>query len=193
MGVPEATTFPSREDTSQVRLLHDLAKIHATFDDPNLVSRAGPGTGDGAGLPGGPAGAGGGAQASQITSGQLTHHQRTSSTVLPGGCGWVPLSNASRPSRSEKTWAPSTLGRSCGGTCCSWARCSGCCWPSWRVWRRCCLAGRRWRSSQSTPSKTGLRPQEQGAAFGYTKIQGKSLLVRGLNVPLAASDAAGSW
>jgi len=25
-----------------VRLLHDLAKIHATFDDPNLVSRAGP-------------------------------------------------------------------------------------------------------------------------------------------------------
>src|SRR5690348_15111627 len=41
MGVAEATTFPSREDTSQVRLLHDLAKIHATFDDPNLVSRAG--------------------------------------------------------------------------------------------------------------------------------------------------------
>jgi hypothetical protein len=32
---------PSGEDTSQVRLLHDLAKIHATFDDPNLVSRAG--------------------------------------------------------------------------------------------------------------------------------------------------------
>jgi hypothetical protein len=24
-----------------VRLLHDLAKIHASFDDPNLVSRAG--------------------------------------------------------------------------------------------------------------------------------------------------------
>jgi hypothetical protein len=24
-----------------VRLLHELAKIHATFDDPNLVSRAG--------------------------------------------------------------------------------------------------------------------------------------------------------
>jgi len=41
MGVAEATTFPGREDTSQVRLLHDLAKIHTTFDDPNLVSRAG--------------------------------------------------------------------------------------------------------------------------------------------------------
>ena len=24
-----------------MRLLHDLAKIHAKFDDPNLVSRAG--------------------------------------------------------------------------------------------------------------------------------------------------------
>ena len=24
-----------------MRLLHDLGKIHATFDDPNLVSRAG--------------------------------------------------------------------------------------------------------------------------------------------------------
>jgi hypothetical protein len=33
--------FPGREDTSQVRLLHDLAKIHARFGDPNLVSRAG--------------------------------------------------------------------------------------------------------------------------------------------------------
>ena len=31
----------SRKDTSQVRLLHELAKIHATFDDPNLVSHAG--------------------------------------------------------------------------------------------------------------------------------------------------------
>src|SRR6266480_7941046 len=32
---------PGGEDTSQVRLLHDLAKINATFDDPRLVSRAG--------------------------------------------------------------------------------------------------------------------------------------------------------
>ncbi len=28
------------EYTSQVQLLHELAKIHATFDDPHLVSRA---------------------------------------------------------------------------------------------------------------------------------------------------------
>jgi hypothetical protein len=31
----------SGEDTSQVRLLHELAKIDARFDDPHLVSRAG--------------------------------------------------------------------------------------------------------------------------------------------------------
>ena len=31
----------SREDTFQVRLLHELAKISVTFDDPHLVSRAG--------------------------------------------------------------------------------------------------------------------------------------------------------
>ena len=29
------------QDTSQVRLLHEFAKIHATFDDPHLVSQAG--------------------------------------------------------------------------------------------------------------------------------------------------------
>jgi hypothetical protein len=33
--------LPGREDTSQVRLLHELAKIDVTFDDPHLVSRAG--------------------------------------------------------------------------------------------------------------------------------------------------------
>ena len=32
---------PGGEDTSQVRLLHELAKTRASFDDPNLVSRAG--------------------------------------------------------------------------------------------------------------------------------------------------------
>jgi hypothetical protein len=32
---------PAREDTSQVRSLHSLASTHASFDDPNLVSRTG--------------------------------------------------------------------------------------------------------------------------------------------------------
>ena len=30
-----------REDTPQVQLSHDPLKTHASFDDPNLVSRAG--------------------------------------------------------------------------------------------------------------------------------------------------------
>ena len=43
LGRWELLTLPCRagEDTSQVRLLHDPAKTHASFDDPNLVSRAG--------------------------------------------------------------------------------------------------------------------------------------------------------
>src|SRR6266496_3384255 len=41
MGVNEASSTLVREDTLQVRLLHSLAKTHASFDDPNLVSHAG--------------------------------------------------------------------------------------------------------------------------------------------------------
>jgi len=41
MGVAEATVVEPERNTSQVRLLHELAKIHATFDDSHLVSQAG--------------------------------------------------------------------------------------------------------------------------------------------------------
>jgi len=41
MGVAETSTFRAEGTPPQVRLFHDLAKIHTTFDDPNLVSRAG--------------------------------------------------------------------------------------------------------------------------------------------------------
>ena len=41
MGVAESYHVPSGEDTPRVRLLHGPEKIHATFDDPHLVSRAG--------------------------------------------------------------------------------------------------------------------------------------------------------
>lgn len=36
-----SASIPGREDTSQVRLSHDVVKVHATFDDPDLVSHAG--------------------------------------------------------------------------------------------------------------------------------------------------------
>src|SRR5215467_3772557 len=41
MGVAEGFHHLVRRSTCQVRLLHGLAKTHASFDDPNLVSRAG--------------------------------------------------------------------------------------------------------------------------------------------------------
>jgi hypothetical protein len=187
MRVPEAT---SREDTSRVRLLHDLAKIHATYDDPDLVPVMALACRAGLLVL---------AEEPRRARLRAANYHTISGRAVPSclasaaGCRSRTPRGPRGPREARRPGHRPRWGRSCGGTCCSWARCTGCCWPSWRVWRRCCLAGRRWRSSQSTPSKTGLRPQEQGAAFGYTKIQGKSLLVRGLNVPLAASDAAGSW
>jgi hypothetical protein len=52
-----------------------------------------------------------------------------------------------------------------------------------------------WRVAALPPrhrlaAKTRLRAPQQGAAFGHTKIQGKSLLVRGLNA-LAATRLRG--
>jgi hypothetical protein len=41
MGVAEASITLVRRSTCHVRLLHGLTKIHASFDDPHLVSRAG--------------------------------------------------------------------------------------------------------------------------------------------------------
>jgi hypothetical protein len=58
---------------------------------------------------------------------------------------------------------------------------------SWRGGRRCCPARRRWRSSISARCRSGSTgTPSRGAGFGHTKIQGKSLLVRGLNA-LAAT------
>jgi hypothetical protein len=42
MGVPEASTFRAERTPCKGRLLHDPVKISARFDDPNLVSLAGP-------------------------------------------------------------------------------------------------------------------------------------------------------
>ena len=41
MGVAEASSTRFERTPRQVRLLHGLAKTHASFDDPNLVSHAG--------------------------------------------------------------------------------------------------------------------------------------------------------
>ena len=193
-----------------MRLLHELAKIHATFDDRHLVSHAGlvpvmalaqrAGLGDLAGehvriarpcgvnaqlkvaLPG---------RRDDRRGGQHRRHgpaapRRPAGSVRrdPGAvhAGVVPA----RPSP--------------GATCCSCRRCTGRCWRNWPAGPRCCPArarSRSWTSIRSRNGSTGT--PKQGAAFGHTKIQGKSLLVRGLNVlaatictPLAAPVIAGT-
>ena len=174
-----------------MRLLHSLAKTHASFDDPNLVSHAGlvpvmalaqrAGLGDLVAehvRPGGECGvnahlkvpclvAGMAAGADSIDDMDLLRHGAM--TALFGGIR-----------------APSTLGSHLRsytwGNVASWRRRAGSSWRSWRGRRRCCPARTRWRSSISTRCRSGsTATSKQGAKFGHTKIQGKSLLVRGLN------------
>jgi len=187
--------IPSGEDTSQVRLLHDLAKIHATFDDPNLVSRAGlvpvmalaqrAGLGDLAGehvriarrcgvnpqvkVPGIVAGMIGGADS--IDDLDLLRHGAMG--ALFGGVR-----------------APSTLGSFLRSF--TWGNVL----QLGKVSRL--VLGELARRAPLLPSKDVLAfvdidsqqkrvygHKKQGAGFGHTKIQGKSLLVRGLNALVA--------
>src|ERR671931_2725082 len=41
MGVLQASIYPVREDSSQVRLSHAAAKVHAVFDDEHVVAYGG--------------------------------------------------------------------------------------------------------------------------------------------------------
>ena len=190
-----------------MRLLHSLAKTHASFDDPNLVSHAGlvpvmalagrAGLGDLAAehvRPGGECGvnahlkvpalvAGMAAGADSIDDMDLLRHGAMS--TLFGGIR-----------------APSTLG--------SHLRCY-----TWGNVSQLEKAGREFlaRLARQAPLLPGADVlafididsmqkrvyghHKQGARFGHTKIQGKSLLVRGLNAlaavistPLSASVIA---
>ena len=174
-----------------MRLLHSLAKTHASFDDPNLVSHAGlvpvmalagrAGLGDLAAehvRPGGECGvnahlkvpalvAGMAAGADSIDDMDLLRHGAMS--TLFGGIR-----------------APSTLG--------SHLRCY-----TWGNVSQLEKAGREFlaRLARQAPLLPGADVlafididsmqkrvyghHKQGARFGHTKIQGKSLLVRGLN------------
>jgi Transposase DDE domain group 1 len=179
-----------------VRLLHGLARTRASFDDPNLVSRAGlvpvMALAQRAGLaglvaahvrPGGPCGvnadlkipclvAGMAAGADSIDDMDLLRHG-----AMPGLFGGIR--------------APSTLG----------SHLRAFTWGNVRqletVNRQ--LLGELARRAPLLPGRDTLAfididamqkrvygHRKQGAAFGHTKIQGKSLLVRGLNA-LAAT------
>src|SRR5689334_10420059 len=196
MGVAEATTFPSREDTSQVRLLHDLAKTHARFDDPNLVSRAGlvpvMALAQQAGLPAlteehmritRPCGVNAQVKVPAIVAGMTAGADSIDDLDL--------LRHGAMPALFGGIRAPSTLGSFLRSF--TWGNVL----QLGKVHRL--MLAELARRAPLLPGRDVLAfididaqqkrvygHKKQGAGFGHTKIQGKSLLVRGLNA-LAAT------
>ena len=184
------------EDTSQVRLLHEFAKIHATFDDPHLVSQAGlvpvmalaqrAGLADLAGEHvriGRPCGVNAPVKIGCLVAGMIAGADSIEDMGL--------LRHGALPGLFGGVRAPSTLG--------SFLRSF--------TWGNVLQLGKVHRLVLTElAARAPLLPgadvlafvdidsqqkrvyghAKQGAAFGHTKIQGKSLMVRGLNV-LAAS------
>jgi hypothetical protein len=176
--------------------LHSLAKIHATFDDPNLVSRAGlvpvmalarrAGLGDLAGQHvriGGRCGASPAVKVGCLVAG------------MTGGADSIDdlglLRHGAMPALFAGVRAPSTLGSFLRSF--TWGNVL----QLGKVNRL--LLAELARRAPLLPGKDVLAfcdidsqqkrvygHHKQGAAFGHTKIQGKSLLVRGLNA-LAAT------
>jgi hypothetical protein len=186
-----------------VRLSHDPLKTHASFDDPNLVSRAGlvpvMALAERAGLAalvrehvsvGGPCGVNADLKAGCLVAG------------MAAGAGSIDDMDVLRHGAMEDLFggvrAPSTLG--------SFLRSF-----TWGSVRQLDAVGRRLLAElavrapllpggdvlafidMDSMQKRVYGHAKQGAGFGHTKIQGKGLLVRGLNVlaavistPLAA-------
>jgi hypothetical protein len=179
-----------------VRLLHSLAKTHASFDDPNLVSRAGlvpvMGLAQRAGLadlvaehvrPGGPCGVNAHLKIGCLVAGMAAGADSIDDMDV--------LRHGALPDLFGGIRAPSTLG----------SHLRSFTWGNVRqlevVNRE--LLGELARRAPLLPGKETLAfididamqkrvygHAKQGAGFGHTKIQGKSLLVRGLNA-LAAT------
>jgi len=179
-----------------VRLLHSLAKTHASFDDPNLVSHAGlvpvMALAQRAGLsdlvaahvrPGGECGVNAQLKVPCLVAGMAAGADSIDDMDL--------LRHGAMTSLFGGVRAPSTLG--------SHLRCY-----AWGNVLQLEKAGREFlseltRQAPLLPGKETLAfididsmqkrvygHAKQGARFGHTKIQGKSLLVRGLNA-LAAT------
>jgi len=186
-----------------VQLSHDLARTHALFDDPNLVSRAGlvpvMALADRCGL-------------ADLASGQLSvggpcgvnAHLKTGCLVagMAAGADSIDDMDVLRHGAMDELFggirAPSTLG--------SFLRSF-----TWGNVRQLDAVAREFLAALATAApllpgadvlafidmdstqKRVYGHAKQGAGFGHTKIQGKSLLVRGLNAlaavistPLAA-------
>ena len=174
-----------------MRLLHGLAKTHASFDDPNLVSHAGlvpvmalaerAGLGDlVAGLvrPGGACGVNADLKVPCLVAGMAAGADSIEDMGL--------LRHGAMPALFGGVRAPSTLG--------SHLRCY-----TWGNVSQLEKAGREFLVNLAgrapllpgagtlafidvdSMQKRVYGHRKQGARFGHTKIQGKSLLVRGLN------------
>src|SRR5450631_526791 len=196
MGVAEASITLVRRSTCQVRLLHDLAKTHATFDDPNLVSRAGlvpvMALAQRAGLPDLVAehvriarscGVNARLKVPCLAAGMIAGADSIDDMDL--------LRHGAMPALFGGVRAPSTLGSFLRAF--TWGNVL-----QLEKVSRLLLADLA-RRAPLLPGKDTVTfididsmqnrvygHAKQGAAFGHTKIQGKSLLVRGLNA-LAAT------
>jgi hypothetical protein len=179
-----------------VRLLHSLARTHASFDDPNLVSRAGlvpvMALAQRAGLadlvdehvrPGGPCGVNAFLKIPCLVAGMAAGADSIDDMNL--------LRHGAMPDLFGGIRAPSTLGSHLRSF-------------TWGNVRQLEMVNRQLlaelaRRAPLLPGKDVLAfididamqkrvygHRKQGAAFGHTKIQGKSLLVRGLNALAAA-------
>jgi Transposase DDE domain group 1 len=179
-----------------VRLLHGLARTHASFDDPNLVSRAGlvpvMALAQRAGLaglvaehvrPGGPCGVNAQLKIGCLVAGMAAGADSIDDMDL--------LRHGALPDLFGGIRAPSTLG----------SHLRSFTWGNVRQLEAVnrLLLGELTRRSPLLPGRDTLAfvdidamqrrvygRRKQGAGFGHTKIQGKSLLVRGLNA-LAAT------
>jgi hypothetical protein len=192
-----------------VRLLHDLAKIHVSFDDPNLVSRAGlvpvMALAQRAGLA-----ALAGEQVAIAGRCGVNPHLKVPCLVagMIGGADSIDdmglLRHGAMPALFGGVRAPSTLGSFLRSF--TWGNVL----QLQKVHR--VFLGELARRTPLLPGAEVLAfldidsmqkrvygHKKQGAGFGHTKIQGKSLLVRGLNAlaatistPLAAPVIAGA-
>jgi Transposase DDE domain group 1 len=192
-----------------VRLLHDLAKTHASFDDLNLVSRAGlvpvMALAERAGL--------GGLVAEHVRIGRAcgVNAQVKVPGIVAGMIGGADsiddldlLRHGAMPGLFGGVRAPSTLGSFLRSF--TWGNVLqlgkvGRLVLAELARRAPLLPGRDVLAFVDIDSqqKRVYGHKKQGAAFGHTKIQGKSLLVRGLNVlvatistPLGAPVIAGT-
>jgi hypothetical protein len=179
-----------------VRLLHGLARTHASFDDPNLVSRAGlvpvmalaqraglPGLVAGHVRPAGPCGVNAVLKIPCLVAGMAAGADSIDDMDL--------LRHGALPGLFAGIRAPSTLG----------SHLRSYTWGNVRQLEAVnrLLLGELARRAPLLPGRDTLAfvdidamqkrvygHRKQGAGFGHTKIQGKSLLVRGLNA-LAAT------